>query len=201
MKPGTPVPIAVAKYDGRRRFLVETRCLLATPDLTILVGEPGRRFVTPDGARHLPSTTLEYFPAGRWYNVVSFFDTASGRLERHFCNVIEPARWDGGELRYVDLDLDLVVLPDGATAVEDLDDFRRHAREWRYPAAVRRGALRALRELCALAAARVAPFTAESFAVAHARAASGQTCWTGLSRPEHRGSPERDPDGRNPSPR
>ena len=183
MNPGTPVPIVVAKYDGRRRFLVETHCLLATPDLIVLVGEPGRRFVTPDGVRRLPSTTLEYFPVDRWYNVVSFFDTASGRLERHFCNVIEPARWDGGELRYVDLDLDLVVLPDGESTVEDLDDFRRHAREWRYPAAVRRGALSALRELRALAAASVPPFTADQFAVAHARAATGQTCWTGSRLP------------------
>ena len=181
MKPEAPVPIAVSKYDGRRRFLVETRCLLATPDLTILVGEPGRRFVTPDGLRHLPSTTLEYFPVGRWYNVVSFFDTASGRLERHFCNVIEPATWTAGELRYVDLDLDLVVLPDGETAVEDLDDFRRHGREWRYPSTIRRAALGALRELCALAATGTPPFTDESFAVAHARAAAGETCWTGLS--------------------
>ena len=187
MKPGTPVPIAVAKYEGRRRFLVETRCLRATPDLIILVGEPGRRFVTPDGVRHLPSTTLEYFPVGRWYNVVSFFDTDSGRLERHFCNVIEPVTWTAGELRYVDLDLDLVVLPNGETAVEDLDDFRRHAREWRYPAAVRRGALRALRELRALAASGTPPFTAESYPVAHARATAGQTCWTGSSRSKTHG--------------
>ncbi len=196
MKPGTPVPITVAKYDGRQRFLVETRCLLATPDLIILVGEPGRRFVTPDGVRHLPSTTLEYFPVGRWYNVVSFFDTASGRLERHFCNVIKPAIWAAGELRYVDLDLDLVVLPDGETAVEDLDDFRRHGREWHYPATVRRSAFDALRELRALAASAMSPFTAESFAVAHARAAAGQTCWTGSPRSEKDGGSDRKPEAR-----
>ena len=181
MKPGTPVPIAVAKYDGRRRFLVETRCLLATPELTILVGEPGRRFVTPDGVRHLPSTTLEYFPVGRWYNVVSFFDTASGALERHFCNVLFPATRDGDRLRYVDLDLDLSVAPDGdglRATVEDLDDFRRNARRWRYPAGVRRGALAALRELRALAAGGQPPFTADPLPVAEARAHAGETVWT-----------------------
>ena len=181
MEPGALVPIAVSKYDGRRRFLVETRCLLATPSLLVLLGEPGRRFASAGGVRRPGSTTLEYFPTGRWYNVVSFFDTPSGRLERHFCNVIQPAVWAGGELRYVDLDLDLAVLPDGRATIEDLDDFRRHARAWRYPPDLRRGALAGLRELRALAASRAPPFVADPFAVALARALAGETCWSGAS--------------------
>lgn len=173
------MPIVVRKYDGRRRFVVTTRALLVTPALLIARGDPGRPFATAGGTIHLETTTLEYFPAGRWYNVVSFFDTAGGALEQHFCNAIVPARWDGAALGYVDLDLDLRVTPDGRATVEDVADFRRNARAWRYPAAVRRGALAALRDLLALAASGRPPFTADPLAVAEARALAGETVWTG----------------------
>ncbi|HET8630713.1 MAG TPA: DUF402 domain-containing protein [Thermomicrobiales bacterium] len=178
-RPGAPVPIVVRKYDGRRRFRVETRCLAVTPALLVLRGEPGRPFVTDAGTRRLATTTLEYFPRapGHWYNVVSFFDTGSGALERHFCNILAPWRWDGATLEYVDLDLDLVVAPDGALTIEDCADFRRHARAWRYPAALRRGALAALRELRRLAASGHPPFTADPLPVATARALAGETVW------------------------
>ncbi len=178
MRPGAPVPIAVRKYDGRQVFVVETVALLVAPTLLIARGAPGRAIVDAEGTRRPATTTLEYFPAGRWYNVISFFDGATGALERHFCNVLLPAVWDGVALHYVDLDLDLSVAPDGRATVEDVDDFRRNARTWRYPPAVRRGALAALRELRALAARGAPPFTADPLPVAEARARAGRTVWT-----------------------
>lgn len=147
---------------------METSCLVAAPTLLVLRGEPGRRFVTAHGVQRLPTTTIEYFPTGRWYNIVSFFDPDSGALRQHFCNAIAPAVWDGHALSYVDLDLDLVVNANGDVSVEDLDDFRCHARAWRYPAAVRHGALAALRELRALALCRRPPFTAAPLAATEA---------------------------------
>ena len=170
---GTPLPIAVRKYDGRQRFVVETVTLATTPTLLVARGEAGRRFSTAGGTAHLMTVTLEYFPAGCWYNVLSYFDAATGALERHFCNIIAPAAWDGTTLSYIDLDLDLVVSPAGGVTVEDMGDFRRNARRWHYPAAVRRGALAALRELRDLAARGVPPFTAEPLAVAEARVLAG----------------------------
>ena len=171
---GTPLPIAVRKYDGRHRFVVETVALATTPTLLVARGEAGRRFITAGGTAHLPTVTLEHFPAGRWYNVLSYFDPATGALERHFCNIIAPAAWDGTTLSYIDLDLDLVVSPAGVVTVEDTGDFRRNARRWHYPAAVRRGALAALREVRDLAARGVSPFTAAPLAVAEARALGGE---------------------------
>jgi protein associated with RNAse G/E len=170
---GTPLPIAVRKYDGRHRFVVETVTLATTPTMLVARGEAGRRFITAGGTAHLPTVTLEYFPAGRWYNVLSYFEPTTGALERHFCNIIAPAMWDGATLSYIDLDLDLVVSPTGVVTVEDVGDFRRNARRWRYPAAVRRGALAALREVRDLAARGVPPFTAEPLAVAAARVLAG----------------------------
>lgn len=174
---GMPLPIAVRKYDGQRRFIVETTVFAATPDLLVARGSAGRRFITATETRHLSTITLEYFPAGRWYNVLSYFDATTGALERHFCNAIAPAAWDGTTLSYIDLDLDLSIAPAGEATIEDLDDFRRNARRWHYPATIRHGALAALRELCALAARGVPPFTAASLAEAEATILVGGTAW------------------------
>ena len=165
------------KYDGQRRFVVETTVLAATPRLLISRGPTGRRFITADGTRRLSTISLEYFPADRWYNVLSYFDPATGALERHFCNILAPAEWDGTTLSYIDLDLDLAIAADGRATVEDLADFRRNARRWHYPPAIRHGALAALRELRALAARGVPPFTAAPLAAAEAIIADNKTPW------------------------
>lgn len=183
------MPIAVRKYDGHRRFTVETMVFAATPALLVARGQVGRRFITATRTDYLSTITLEYFPAGRWYNVLSYFEATTGALERHFCNIIAPADWDGTTLSYIDLDLDLSIAPDGAMMVEDLDDFRRNARRWHYPTAVRHGALTALRDLRNLAARGVPPFTAASLAEAEATALAGGTVWGWRSR--RRGGTER----------
>jgi len=169
-----PVPIAVRKYDGHRRFVVETTALAACPGLLVARGEAGRRFSAAGEIRHLPTITLEYFPAGRGYNILSYYEAESGTLLYHFCNVLAEATWDGATLAYIDLDLDLRVEPTGVATIEDVGDFRRNARRWRYPAATRRGALAALRALRALAARGAPPFTAEPLPVALARALAGE---------------------------
>lgn len=169
-----PVPIAVRKYDGHRRFVVETTALAVRPGLLVARGEAGRRFITAGGTRHLPTVTLEYFPAGRGYNILSHYDATSGALLYHFCNVLTGATWDGTTLAYIDLDLDLRVEPTGRATVEDVGDFRRNARRRCYPAPIRRGALAALREVRALAARGLPPFTADPLTVAEERALAGE---------------------------
>jgi protein associated with RNAse G/E len=172
-----PLPIAVRKYDGRHRFVVETTALAVTPRLLVARGAIGRRFSTAEGTRHLTTVSLEYFPAGRWYNVLSYFDPVTGSLERHFCNILAPAEWDGSTLHYIDLDLDLAIDTNGRARVEDLEDFRRNGRLWHYPATIRHGALAALRELRELAARGVPPFTAAPLATAEALIAANKTVW------------------------
>ncbi len=61
--------------------------------------------------------------------------------------------------------------------VEDIDDFRRNARRWHYPASVRHGAVAALRELRELAARGVPPFVPATLAEAEATLKAGVTAW------------------------
>ncbi|MGN6699729.1 MAG: DUF402 domain-containing protein [Thermomicrobiales bacterium] len=157
---------------------METTVLAASPALLVARGAPGRRFITAAGTRRLATVTLEYFPVGRWYNLLSYFDSASGAFLYHFGNVLTGAAWDGQTLHYIDLDLDLRVTATGVAIVEDVADFRRNARQWRYPVSVWRQALTALRELRTLAAQGAPPFTADPYPIAEARARASQTVWT-----------------------
>lgn len=61
-------------------------------------------------------------------------------------------------LTYVDLDIDVLVDPDGSYRVLDLEDFEENARNYNYPPDIQNEARRALEELIALIETRAYPF-------------------------------------------
>ncbi|MER3429393.1 MAG: hypothetical protein C4334_15140 [Pyrinomonas sp.] len=108
---------------------------------------------------HIPQGTLstEFYWTDRWYSVFRFA-APDGALRCFYGNINLPVDFDGTTLRFVDLDIDLLVTPDYACHVLDLDEFQTNARRYGYPPELRRTCLQALRELMALARARRFPF-------------------------------------------
>ena len=106
---------------------------------------------------------VEYFYRDRGYNVIAGY-APDGALRACYCNICDPARFaagpDGPEVSFVDLDLDVLVLPDGACAVTDEDEFARNAERYGYAPAVRAGAREAVAALLAAVGERRAPFDA-----------------------------------------
>lgn len=88
-----------------------------------------------------PFVEIYYFD--RWYNVFEVHDRDDGRIKCWYCNVTMPATWEGGEIAYVDLALDLFVYPDGRQLVLDEDEFEA----LNPPADLRARALQALEQL------------------------------------------------------
>lgn len=66
---------------------------------------------------------IEAYFSDRWYNIFEIHDRDDGRVKGWYCNVAEPAEMQGGQIRYVDLALDLLVYPDGRQLVLDEDEF------------------------------------------------------------------------------
>jgi hypothetical protein len=66
---------------------------------------------------------LESYFADRWYNVFALFAASTEDFKGWYCNISRPARWMDSEVQWVDLELDVVVRPDGQTAVLDEDEF------------------------------------------------------------------------------
>ena len=73
-------------------------------------------------------------------------------------NVATPSAYDGETVRYIDLDLDVLVFPDGKTKVVDEDEFLEHSARMGYPPDVIEQARRAVDALVALARAAQFPF-------------------------------------------
>ncbi len=145
--------IVSSKYDGQVRFSMDVDLLYASSSLLLARGQPGRAIRRSDGVRPSPYWSLEYLPLDRPYNIVSFF-TRDGAIHHHFCNVLASPRLADGILSYVDLDLDVVVHPDGTYRIEDREQFEVHAQVMRYPPRLVELAESAVRDLVHLAEQR-----------------------------------------------
>ena len=103
--------------------------------------------------------STEFFWTDRWYSVFRF-QSPEGRLLKFYCNINTPPTFESGALTFVDLDVDVLVQPDFSYEVLDEDEFERHARLYRYPAAYRAHVKEALDELRHLIENRRFPFEA-----------------------------------------
>jgi protein associated with RNAse G/E len=101
--------------------------------------------------------STEFYWLDRWYNVFRFSDP-DRTLKSYYCNINLPPTFDGEVLKYVDLDIDVLVQPDFSYQVLDLDDFEANASLYSYPQELRYNAHRALDELLQLVANHSFPF-------------------------------------------
>jgi protein associated with RNAse G/E len=109
--------------------------------------------------------TAEFFWRARWWNVIAGYDAGTGALRGYYCNVAKTPRWQiepAPVIAYTDLDLDIVVFPDGRIELHDEDEFVRYAAQFHYPARTVERARRTVDELTARIERRAHPFRFES---------------------------------------
>jgi predicted RNA-binding protein associated with RNAse of E/G family len=149
--------VIVHKCDAAGREVWAWQAVLRRATPTSIQVEA--RFNGPEVDRHgltfrRGDRFLETYYDDRWYNVFAVFDVATDRLKGWYCNVTRPAHLERGHVRFEDLALDLLVLPDGTTHVLDEEQFDALSLD----EGQREAARRALEELKRLAAARSGPF-------------------------------------------
>lgn len=66
---------------------------------------------------------VETYYSDRYYNVFEIYDHADDEFKGWYCNIGRPAIIHQSSISYVDLALDLVVLPDRSQLVLDRDEF------------------------------------------------------------------------------
>jgi len=67
--------------------------------------------------------SIERYFSDRWYNIFEIHDRDDDHLKAWYCNVTKPAKFEPGEISYVDLALDVLVFPDGDYITLDHDEF------------------------------------------------------------------------------
>ena len=146
------------KYDGQVRRTWQAGLIRQHSPAIVLVGRFMEDVHHPDlGHIAKDTASFEYFWTDRWYNVFAMYEPDS-TLRNWYCNIAMPATFDGSTLDFIDLDIDVVIWPDGSRAVLDMDDFQENQITFAYPATVTESALQSLDDLMGVIDRREFPF-------------------------------------------
>ncbi|MGH2632793.1 MAG: DUF402 domain-containing protein [Tepidiformaceae bacterium] len=154
---GSRILLRATKFDGTAHWIQPFRVI--SDDGTLLVTQYRARtpIYTSRGEFRSPYDSRVYFWRDRWYNVFRL-SRPGCPLALWYCNVTTPPVFDGCQLGYVDLDLDVAVKPSGLIELLDEDEFDEHQRKYGYPADVIANAEQAARDVTELARRRGFPF-------------------------------------------
>jgi protein associated with RNAse G/E len=160
---GRPVRVVGTNYDGSPHWTHMAYLVLERGGLTVVQSFAGTRVGTERGEWVSPYHTRGHYWADRWYNVIRVETPgkAAERWVRYYCNIATPAEFDGANLHYVDLQLDVIVeTREGKlqAAVIDEEDFDAARVRFRYPHDLIRSARAAVEELLTLVSGRQFPF-------------------------------------------
>lgn len=155
--PGSRILLRATKYDGTAHWIQPFQVI--SDDGMLLVTQYRARtpIYTSRGEFRSPYDSRVYFWRDRWYNVFRL-SRPGCPLSLWYCNVTTPPVFDGCQLGYVDLDLDVVVRPNGCIDLLDEDEFELHQKKYSYPADVIEKAEEAAQEVMRLARKRAFPF-------------------------------------------
>ena len=155
--PGDALLLRVAKYDGEAHWIQRLRVLSDDGSLLTAHYAAGGPIFTSRGEFRSRYDSLVHFWRDRWYNVFRLAEPGEDTA-LWYCNVTTPPKLEAGELRYVDLDLDVTVRASGTIELLDAEEFEAHKHKYRYPPDVIAHANEAVGELSGLAQRQEFPF-------------------------------------------
>lgn len=148
--PGERITINSRKYDGSIRRSWQCDFVRAEGDAIDLVGVFEQAVAHPDlGPIKAGTISKERFYLDRWYNYF-LFEEPGAPPRNYYINICMPPTIGDRSIDYVDLDIDLIIWPDGRVATLDLEEFEANAQALDYPLHVRETAIKTLDELVSL---------------------------------------------------
>ena len=172
MEPGTRIRCVMTKWGDRPHWQFEGIHLGSDEHGEWLGFPQGTHNHRPGYEFHSEVDAVTLVPTGSWY-AATFH--APGIWCDLYVDVATPATWDGHVLRSIDLDLDVIRLPDplptvdsapwdvppagpGEVFVDDEDEFAEHQVRYGYPAEVITAAQASCDELVRAVRAGVPPY-------------------------------------------
>ena len=121
------------KYDGTVKRSWQADLAQVSPGFLELIGRFESDVEHPElGLIKAGTISHEYFWTDRWYNIFRFHEP-TGELRNYYLNLTMPPTFSNDVLDYIDLDIDILVWPDGRSDVLDRDDFESNAQTFGYP--------------------------------------------------------------------
>lgn len=172
MEPGTPIRCEMTKWGDRPHWQFDG-IFLGSDEHGEWLGFPqGTHNHRPDYEFHSEADAVTLVPTGGWF-AATFH--APGIWCDLYVDIATPGRWDGGVIRAVDLDLDVIRMASeaptstrlapqnlsagpGEVFVDDEDEFAEHQVAYGYPTDVVEAAQASCDRVVAAVRARQAPY-------------------------------------------
>ena len=140
------ITICSTKYDGSLHWRYEAQLLESHDWGWISFVPEGEPVETHKGTWLNLHPLLRWHWRERWWDAVLVFKDDGTWLE-WYCNIITPPRWEQNELRFQDLDLDVVWHHARGLQIIDADEFEQHAVQMAYPSSLIQKAWRTAQEV------------------------------------------------------
>ncbi len=145
------------KYDGSVNYCWLAQLEYRRDRLIILYTPAGTHYTgRREGVLKYPFRS--YLWTDRWFNIEQSYIFENGLGVRHYVNVAMPATFDGQIVSFVDLDLDFELDNEWNLTLADEDEYAEHSARFNYPAHVRQGVDRAVKEVRQAVRSRAWPF-------------------------------------------
>jgi uncharacterized protein (DUF952 family)/protein associated with RNAse G/E len=155
------VRIVATNYDGSPHWSHPARLLHAGEGLVITATDAGLAIERAAGPFTSPFNTRGHYWPDRYFNVIRLEEPGHG-LTGYYCNIAAPVQFDGDNVRYVDLQLDVrvYVAADGSMtwALLDEDEFEAARLHYGYDEALVARCHEAVAQIVAMVEAREFPF-------------------------------------------
>jgi uncharacterized protein len=146
----------IRKWPDRPHWHFRARLLGRDRYGTWLGAAPPVAYTGPRGAGAWRHHFVCVVPDHAWW--MATFNGWADPTTDVYVDIATPARWFGSRLTAIDLDLDVVRLRDGRTAMLDEDEFEDHRGRYDYPPHIVQGAERSARSVLAAVRQREEPF-------------------------------------------
>lgn len=126
------IKIQALKYGNFPHYEWSTTLLEKTDTHVFVLGHRGRELQhhTKGKTFTVMNWAIEFFSCENWFTVSA--EIVDGKIAQYYCNVNEPARIEGSDVSFVDLDIDLIN-QNGKWMVVDEDEFVVNAVKYAYP--------------------------------------------------------------------
>lgn len=141
------IEVRSCKFDGSVHRSWKARLVEKNEERIVLDGEFEVEVRHPVlGTIERGARTREIFYPGQWYSLFQFLQ-ADGSVRLEYVNINLPPTLNGSELSFIDLDVDLLIRPDGTYSILDEDEFQTNAELFNYPGEIKTGVHRTVAEL------------------------------------------------------